>query len=144
MATRRIKTKGESMIDALTVFEHAGRKFLIRRGLCATMEDVTVKSADLATAYAVQKAWYDANGQREPDRVRARREAWEQAPVVSRIERKAKTGTYSIAVLVRGALGEGKDTDAVIAAVKAILPDAKIDSKTVAFYRHQLKKENAK
>lgn len=99
----------------------------------------------------VQQAWYESQGLPEPPRVKERREAlyrkMSEAPPEGSTARRAPRESRprqigpSVAFMVRKALLEGTETQAIVDMVKLSAPVAKINAGVVAYYRHQLKQK---
>jgi hypothetical protein len=116
----------------------AGTTYPLRDGLMAT-----VGTLDGATGYAVQKAWYDAKGLKEPERVRARREALGNPKAQasgrdnkSEQPRPASQGpTITKAKLIRKGIAEGQTGAEIMATVKAFGHRCKASD--VEYYRRE-------
>lgn len=139
MTVRKRSAAGVAPADVIAEVNILGTVYPIRRGLGATTDGLSGP-----IGYAVQAAWYGFHGLPEPARVKARREAAgtrETTSTKSRATRSEGTGP-SVAALVRKGLAEGADTKTIIGTVTAF--GLKCDARTVAFYRHQLKKASPK
>lgn len=105
----------------------------------------------------VQREWYERGcgdkARPEPPAVAARRAALHEELrkepsgdargvniVAGTSTARAPRNGPSAAMLIRKGLAEGQSTAEIVAAVKAFNPEAGVDARAVAYYRHQMRK----
>jgi hypothetical protein len=117
--------------------EIAGTKYPIREGLLLSIEGLP-----RSTGYAMQKAWYEAHGQQEPARAKARREiaeaAGDKADRVAPAASRPRVDGPSAASLIRKGLAEGQTGAEIMATVRAF--GKRCRAADIAYYKA---KENA-
>jgi len=132
----RKKHMTASPADIIGEVQVAGVTYPLQRGMAMTTAGLRG-----AVGYAVQKAWFDASGLKEPARVRARRERLGTPGSQTGGERgsppRPQVTGPSAAELIRKGLVEGSTTEEIVKTVMAFNHPCK--ARDVAYYRHQLR-----